>query len=435
MSLPTPEQIAPLSGSATIVSTYANKYTQTATAISDAAKEIRRLVSNTTAGQSEAVDALIKNSTDVADRLDRLHYRYSTAGSSLTTYSSALSSAKTLANSAVSIRDTAEGDIATGNYWVSYYEDERDAATDETEKLRAQAHIRQWEEAVSDAASSLYYARQVYQQAVTDRDTAANVASTSIGQAIDTDGLKDSPWDDFSGWVQENAEWIKILKNVLSIISTILGVLSLFFPVLAPFALIFAGAAALLSLILALTGAGSWIEFGLDLLAFATLGVGAIVGGALKGTMAALKVTRIVNVTSQAGSKNPLRVINGSFAGVLPSRTTMLGKLDWGLEILLQGGKENAIALRILNNAKAGSGGLLDGALVSLGQLQVGALQVMNIAGGLQDAAGYGLEYNQQLTDAFNGTGIDAIGDGIDGIGDWWEGVNDSATWRVGSNW
>lgn len=435
MALPTPDQIAPLPGSATIVKTYADKYTATAQAIEEAAAEIRRLVSNTATGDSQAVDALVEVSTDVAERLEKLHSRYSTAGSALSTYSGSLSAAKGLATTAVSTRDSALGEISVASYWARHYEDEMNAATDEAEKAEHQRHFNSWNRALEDAYDSLLLAQQTYQQAIADRDSAATLAKGLIDDAVESDGINDSAWDNFSGWVAANAEWIKILKDVLSILSTILGVLSLFFPILAPFALILAGAAALLSLLLAMTGQISWIEFGLDFLAFATLGVGAIFSAALKGTMATLKTTRIVTVASQAGSKNPLRVINGSFAGVLPSRTTLLGKLSWLWEIRSAGGVQNAVAMRILQNAKAGNGGAFDAALVTLGQMQIGVQQGANLINGLLHGANMGLENTDLIGQVSDLVFPDQVGDFVDGIGDWYEGVNDSATWRVGSNW
>ncbi|WP_454117998.1 hypothetical protein [Microbacterium lacticum] len=114
---------------------------------------------------------------------------------------------------------------------------------------------------------------------------------------------------------------------MLQKITLALSLLSFVFPVLAPFALAAAALTAGVGLVLAATGQMSWLEFGLDLLAAATMGVGAAASRTIAGVMTALKGTRVARLAAQ-GSPNALRVVTGSFNGVLKGRVAVkLGPL------------------------------------------------------------------------------------------------------------
>lgn len=89
------------------------------------------------------------------------------------------------------------------------------------------------------------------------------------------DGLKDSRWDTFKDIVHEHAELIKLLADVCTWIVTILVVASFLIPGLNVATFVLAGfmlAALAGHTSLALTGDGSWIDVGLDIVALATLG-------------------------------------------------------------------------------------------------------------------------------------------------------------------
>ncbi|WP_213815547.1 hypothetical protein [Glaciihabitans sp. dw_435] len=430
-------EIATLPGDPDGIKVEASKYTATATAVRNAANEIRRLATDSASGESEAVSALVEISDDVADRLDKLHGRYETAGSALTTYATTLATAQTMAAAAVRVRDNAVEDSANATRMAQHYEDEATAATTPDEKAEAERMQRHYTESDESAGTDLAGALASYREAVEMRDTAAAVAADLISAAIDKDGLNDSLWDDFSGWVADHAELLKAIKDVLGWIATALAFASLIFPVLAPFALAFAGATALVSLVLSATGQQSWIEFGLDFLSFATMGVGMIAGKALKGTMTVLKSTRVGRLAA-AGHPNPLRAVTGSFNGVLPSKVGLLNKLSWAKEVFSAKGVFNASAMRVLTRSQTGATGAADAALVLLGKsqysTQIIAATLSGTAGKIDTALGSAGKVGDLLTKYVPAVPT-AVTNGLDGVGDWYEGVGEKATWRIGSSW
>ncbi|MEU6853375.1 putative T7SS-secreted protein [Actinacidiphila alni] len=98
------------------------------------------------------------------------------------------------------------------------------------------------------------------------------------------DGLKDSRWDGFKDFVHQHAGLIKVLADICTWIVTGLVIASLLIPgldiatgVLAAFMLgALAGHTAL-----ALSGDGSWMDVGLDIVAIATLRISTVVKGVM----------------------------------------------------------------------------------------------------------------------------------------------------------
>ena len=434
-------EIAALPGDPSGVRTEASKYTATADAVRNAASEMRRLAADSAMGESEAITALVEVSDDVAERLDSLHGRYETAGSALTTYASSLEAAQQLALTAVAARDAAVEASSTANNSAQVYENQAAAATTPEDKEEAERLQRAYEDSASTASGDLASAQAAYDRAVDMRDTAAQIAADLISAAINKDGLNDSLWDDFSGWVAENAEIIKMIKDVLGWIATGLAFASLFLPFLAPFALAAAGLTALLSLVLSATGQQSWVEFGLDFLAFATMGVGAIAGKALKGTMSVLKSTRVARVAA-TGHPNALRAVTGSFNGVQASKGSwtsiagLLTKKNWAGEVLKNKGIFNASSLRILTRSQTGATGAADAALVMLGKSQIATTTLAAAISGTIGKIDTGLGKADDIGDLINKYAPVVpswIPDSLSNLGDGYSNVKEDATWRVGS--
>jgi hypothetical protein len=302
---------------------------------------------------------------------------------------------------------------------------------------------RAYENSGDSAVGDLAAAQSAYDRAVEMRDTAAQIAADLISAAVENDGLNDNLWDDFSGWVAENAEVLKAIKDVLGWITTGLSIASMFFPVLAPFALAAAGLTAALSLVLSATGQQSWVEFGLDFLAVATMGVGAIAGSALKGTMTTLKATRVARVAA-SGHPNALRAVTGSFNGVQASKGALnsLRGLNngrkWIQEVFKFKGAFNASSMRILTRSQTGATGAADAALVMLGKSQIAT---QTIAAGLTSAISKADDYLGKVgdwSDKFVSAVPAAEGkvtDFISTVSDTYTEGRENATWRVGSSW
>lgn len=129
-------------------------------------------------------------------------------------------------------------------------------------------------------------------QAVAARDAAAASAAAAIRAALGSDGLQDQTglWHDITsaadatfGWAEQH--WAQVVGDIATVcgwIATALGVLALIFAFICPplalalegMALTLTELAAVCHLILAIFGKGSWMDFGLDLVALATFGWG-----------------------------------------------------------------------------------------------------------------------------------------------------------------
>jgi hypothetical protein len=139
--------------------------------------------------------------------------------------------------------------------------------------------------ALSQANTDMAAAQAMLTAAVSHRDTAAAQAASKILSAISADadswldgvtGFFSSAW----GWVKDH--WVPLLKDLctgLEILATLLAIACLFIPgldIVDVLLLIAFGATVLAALgrgALAVTGNGSWLDFGLDVIACLTFGL------------------------------------------------------------------------------------------------------------------------------------------------------------------
>ncbi len=128
-------------------------------------------------------------------------------------------------------------------------------------------------------------------EAIAMRDAAAARAAAAIRAALGSDGLQDQTglWHDITsaadatfGWAEQH--WAQVVGDIATVcgwIATALGVLALVFAFICPpiaaalegMALTLTEVAAVCHLILAIFGKGSWMDFGLDLVALGTIGL------------------------------------------------------------------------------------------------------------------------------------------------------------------
>ena len=129
-------------------------------------------------------------------------------------------------------------------------------------------------------------------EAVAMRDQAAASAAAAIQAALGDDGLQNQTglWHDITaaadaafGWTEQHwAQVVSDIANVCGWIASALGLLALIFAFICPplaaalegMALTLTEISAVCHLILAIFAHGSWMDFGLDLVAMATFGLG-----------------------------------------------------------------------------------------------------------------------------------------------------------------
>lgn len=116
------------------------------------------------------------------------------------------------------------------------------------------------------------------------------------------DIFKDSGWDNFKDWADRNADWIDQWSNRLGWVATAAAIGAIFIPgvnvvafgylatALTTTAMAATAVAASGHLVLASSGNGSWVDFGLDVFALVTLGVGLHAANALKSAQQATRL-------------------------------------------------------------------------------------------------------------------------------------------------
>jgi len=440
VSLVLPQEIAPIPGDAGGIRRKADRFTRTADAILDAVETLRTSIAQTRNHTSEALDVLAENAGSVSDQLSSLEGRYRVAGSALGGFGDALETAQAEANAIVGQSAQTAPNLAYYDRQIAIYTDQRATTTDPTELAEVTRHLTGLHSRRNTIQGDLAELQSRFDRIVEGVRSAGIDAAGRLQDAIGGDGLNDSLWDDFSGWVHENAEILKAIHQVMQWVTTGLAILSLFIPVLAPFALAAAILTAGLSLVLAATGEISWVDFALDLLAVATLGVAAAATRTIAGVMTALKGTRVARLGAQ-GVSSPLRVVTGSFNGVLKgTKGAQLGglqlpSLTWAKEIWSAKGIANAHFLRVAELTKAGASGPLDDILLAIGRQEMAKITIANAVrtGATQIDATLNERIPQLLELAPDALADSPVGEMLSGISEGYQDIRDSATWRVGS--
>lgn len=426
-----------LPGDPDVVHTAARSYSATAEAVTRAAQQIRSLAGDSSTATSDAIKALAENAGDVADRLTRLHERYSTAGSALWTYGDALGSAKSSSlHNAQQYYDAQQAhDHAQGQ--IDHYVAVQRSASEIEQMNQAAEMVTYWVNQRNYAHQDMANYVSRHAQIESERDDAASAAQRQIDGAVDNDGLNDSTWDNIKGWVSEHAEFLKKLKDALSWITTGLSLLSLVFPVLAPFALAAAVLTAGLSLLLAASGEISWLEFGLDALSVVTMGVGAVAGRTVSTAVKGLKALRIARLVENGASKSrALRMVTGSFNSVQMGKFSLatLKSLSKLKEINTFKGMANANAMRVFTRTMAGAGPedlpILQNGLRAIQTIRTANL-VNSIVGGVDSAAGF----SGTLSGVAESVGLNGVAEVLEDVHQGYEGAYKTTTLEVGSRW
>ncbi|SFC85218.1 hypothetical protein SAMN04487968_112120 [Nocardioides terrae] len=312
-----------LEGDPPTIRSRAQKLTEAAQAMGDAAKQLDN-VKNYSGYVSGAVKGVSEKVDDLADMVRKAQTRYDGAGSALTTYADELADAQAAAAAAISHHDAATGALSSA---VQHENDTRlnpfdltttpQDVTDHDQAVKAVKHLQDQ----ADAASAAYHA------AVDQRDKAANTATNAIHDANDASDLNDHWWQHLQFW--DHLDWknllatLKTIADVVAIISTIVGVILLFTPFapLAAVAFAISRVASLVSLGIQLVqlarGETTLWAVGLSVLFLCTGGLSKLG----KGLFGGLRGTKL------------LPAVAGKLRSALPAAGKNLGKIKGDLQV------------------------------------------------------------------------------------------------------
>ncbi|WP_371164617.1 glycohydrolase toxin TNT-related protein [Buchananella felis] len=248
--------------------------------------------------RAESVTALLEQRDTLLDGIGKAEGRYRAAGEALETYSAALDRVQTdTLNALYAARQAKwERDEARDNQ--RYYQDLADdyADTDDEGGYGHDQYVRYTRLANSagqDAAGAqerIDNQVRVIENAVQERDQAAQTAIDAIQRATATDGLNDGWWEDYGakvlGWIADIAEWMANIAGILALVLCWVPVLGQALAVVAGIAGI---VAALANIGLAIGGEKTWGE---ALLSVGFAALGCIGLGGLRGAVSSLKALK-----------------------------------------------------------------------------------------------------------------------------------------------
>jgi hypothetical protein len=454
MELPT--TIGPIPGEPGTIRARATRFESTADAILDAVSGLRTAIAETRNHRSDALDVLAENAGSVADKLATLENRYRVASTALRDFAEDLASAQQQVQPLIAEQADAQAQAAYAGRRIREYEQQRLVSTDPMEVVDLNQQLTRMHARVGSTQATLSSAQARFHSILETLRQSGRDAASKFRTATDGDGLNDSIFDNVIGWVQENAEILQAIRQVLQVITTALSVLSFVFPVLAPFALAAGLLTAGVGLLLAAAGEISWVDFALDVLAVATLGVGAIASRGIGRVVSLMRANRLAVVTNalpQATARGfaaANRLVTNQFDNVLSGALTTvktpipgltLGQnspafLRRAVELITAKGGNNADFLRLLQNPTVtGSNATID-LLTGLGrthQLTAQLAATTNMVAHQADATM--TDRLPALLDALPDTFTDnAVGDALQGASDWYsENIHAASTWRVNS--
>jgi len=269
----------PVPGDPVQISKEAASLASTAQEIEGQVARLRAIASGHSVEKGLHVDKLKSASSDVADNLDKVVGRYQRTSAALSAWVPELEyaqsqslKARAQAQDAAARQRANQPIVRPSNYQPTPQDTQQDQA-------RASA--------LNTANSDLAAARAMLDAATSYRDQKGSDTRNKIENAINDD-VHDSWWDKFKGFIGQYSSWIANICTVLEILALVLALVCLFIPGLDIVdALLLAGffltlAATVGRGVLAATGNGSWLDFGLDVLALLTFGASKILSGMLK---------------------------------------------------------------------------------------------------------------------------------------------------------
>ncbi|GAB6903642.1 hypothetical protein [Kineosporia succinea] len=287
----------PVPGDQVQIQAMAKRYRDFAAELEAQAASLNRLA-NAEGWDAIGGRAFASTATDVAGQLSKAKGRYQAVGDAISTYATALAQAQQEADDAAREAKQAEAEVKA-----------KQAAGDATNALD------------DPMAQALNGPTRRLRAAMDRRDSADRQAAAQVRDAIDSDGLKDNWWDRVKDWTSKNwnsfidwvhkhagtingiADWMGKISSALAVIGTVLS----FIPVVNAIAPAFFAVAAGLTVIslvchilTALSGDGSLVSIGLDVLGLVTFGWGKAATAGAKTAQAGLKAAAKTGFVRQA---------------------------------------------------------------------------------------------------------------------------------------
>lgn len=263
----------PVPGDPYEVGRLARRISDTAEEMTRQAAALRRMADYE--WDSDAGDEFKHNAESAAKELDKVHGRYTKAGSALSSWVDPLARAQS----------EADGLLAQAQ---SHDQDRRRlaacppvapaAAATPEEQHAYQTAKAQHDDALAHANCQIKALQDKLATVVSDLQATGKHVAHAIRDGADSDGLKNSWWQGFVNWVDHQLWWLKPFIKILSWVATVLAVAALFCSGIG-FGLVpgFMVAALLGDTLLALTGNGSWLDVVVDAACVATFGAGTLI--------------------------------------------------------------------------------------------------------------------------------------------------------------
>lgn len=217
----------PVPGEPSEVRKHAAHYTAVADAIADAAARLQAIADYQTS-QSKFVDEFRSKASRVASDIIKAQTRYASVGTATAGYATPLENAQNDADAALVKARTARDEADSAQVHIQHYQQELayNTALTEQEKQDYTTRLHQYQSDHGNYEQIITAAKNSLQQAIDDRDKAAERAIGLISDTEDSNGLSDSGWDQF--WDKYGKE----IVDVLSIVATVALIVIAFIPVL-----------------------------------------------------------------------------------------------------------------------------------------------------------------------------------------------------------
>lgn len=282
----------PVPGDPAAVRAAARRYRDVAVRITRASDDLRTVAAGL-ADASLAVDEVRTRAVEVADRVAAAHDRYAVTGAALEDYADGLDRAQQVAQDALVAARRAAQAVENADQDVLRWAQQAAEAVDAAQAAGYERLADAARDSRDDAERALARARDLLDEAVVVRDTAARAARDLIERVLGQDGLADSLWTGLvtagaavGSWFADAGHWffdhIDEIATALGVAALLLGWVPVVGQALAAAALV-AGALQLArDIYLALTTGSGWGDVALGVLGLVTFGVGRLAGQGLR---------------------------------------------------------------------------------------------------------------------------------------------------------